>query len=305
MPQAAGDFVRQAANEVILTPAGNVRAFSIKGRIQSWGGITGAKGLGCTSVIIKFHRNNKIPFPLNQTLLVKAKFLLKSSYFENLRNSVINLSVVALKKLLPSEEETKMKFSKVHISRDDFPYGLKPDEEYQLPALLKLISSPTSLPFLITGPFGTGKTRLLASAAYYMLKHSKTSRVLIITHHRHTADEYIVKLQENDLFGLPKDAIIRLVAKYKTDNKYRSKQLTEFDEYISSIKIKIKKCRLMITTFLTFLSLTIDVSMKCGYFDYVLIDEGAQTREPENVAAFLLADEKTKFVIAGDHMQVL
>ena len=35
-----------------------------------------------------------------------------------------------------------------------------------------------------------------------------------------------------------------------------------------------------------------------------MIDEAAQAMEPECIAPLVMADDKTKIVLAGDHMQV-
>ena len=59
--------------------------------------------------------------------------------------------------------------------------------------------------------------------------------------------------------------------------------------------------RLVVTTFLSTIRLH---SYKPLPYTHILIDEGAQSREPEAVAPLGLADKHTKIVIAGDHMQV-
>ena len=41
-----------------------------------------------------------------------------------------------------------------------------------------------------------------------------------------------------------------------------------------------------------------------GFYTDILIDEGAQTREPETVGPLSLAGRFTRIVIAGDHRQV-
>ena len=298
MQPAAGDFVRQAASAVILEFE---KLGTCRGNIFSMPVPHGDKET--TKVLIGFNRWYAVSKSLQQTLTVKAKFILKISYFQSLRKSIEKLPEIALKKLLPGEKEASVKRGNIRLNQKQFPDNLKPDEEYQLPALEKLFSNPCTLPFLITGPFGTGKTRLLASAAYHILQFYQKARVLIITHHRQTADEYIQRLEENKLFGLKEDAIIRLISSFNIITSHKRK----FEAFVNDFQIgteSLNKCRLMITTFLTFLKLATTVAMQPGHFKYVLIDEGAQTREPENVAAFLLAAEETKFVIAGDHMQV-
>ena len=40
-------------------------------------------------------------------------------------------------------------------------------------------------------------------------------------------------------------------------------------------------------------------------FTHILIDEAAQALEPECLTPLAMADEKTRIVLAGDHMQVM
>ena len=39
-------------------------------------------------------------------------------------------------------------------------------------------------------------------------------------------------------------------------------------------------------------------------FTHIMIDEAAQAMEPECIAPLVMADDKTKIVLAGDQMQV-
>lgn len=42
-----------------------------------------------------------------------------------------------------------------------------------------------------------------------------------------------------------------------------------------------------------------------GYFSHILLDEAAQAIECEAIMPLSLANEKTRIVLAGDHMQVI
>jgi len=54
--------------------------------------------------------------------------------------------------------------------------------ECQIPALKKMMACDSSVPFLVTGPFGTGETGLLATVAVNFLKN-RSNRVLICISH--------------------------------------------------------------------------------------------------------------------------
>lgn len=46
------------------------------------------------------------------------------------------------------------------------------------------------------------------------------------------------------------------------------------------------------------------LGLKKGYFTHILLDEAAQALECEAIMPLALADEKTRIVLAGDHMQM-
>ena len=77
---------------------------------------------------------------------------------------------------------------------------MKLDKESQLPALDVVTNSKSRAPVLVTGAFGTGKTRLLAVATHFFIEEGKLknvpTRVLICAHHQVTADSFV-----EDYFG--------------------------------------------------------------------------------------------------------
>ena len=64
--------------------------------------------------------------------------------------------------------------------------------------------------------------------------------------------------------------------------------------------------RVIITTFLTATNLkqSMEQSSQPVVFSHILIDEGAQTREPEALGALAVVKQETKIVIVGDNQQV-
>jgi len=228
-------------------------------------------------------------------------FVLKHTYFQNLHRSVDRLTAEIIKCLIPKEFDLNDQQRELQTTSMSLPDCLSLDKEYQLPALNKLIACDSSLPFLVTGPFGTGKTRLLVAASVKLLEECN-NRILLCTSHLRSADAYI-----DTYFGplVDKNCIphrvkpIRLVSSsYTIHSKYSYlfKTVTvELGRY------EIRNCRLIITTFLTAPQL---IRMKVRPFTHILIDEGAQLREPEAIAPLALADSDTKIVIAGDHLEV-
>lgn len=49
---------------------------------------------------------------------------------------------------------------------------------------------------MVSGPFGTGKTRTLCEAVHLLMKYSPTAKVLVCTHVNQTADNYVQDLHD-------------------------------------------------------------------------------------------------------------
>ena len=246
--------------------------------------------------------------------MCKVHFQLKHSYFESLHRAVECVSEVTIAKLFPSKDSfvSYHEFAKKVPLRRPRMDQFSLDYDYQLDTMKDALFCHPSAPFIITGPFGTGKTRMLATTAFMILKSDGRRvkgdpiRVLLVTHHMHTADSYLdlyfgPAVQRGELAS---GSVVRLVsmpqAQYRYDGNY--------GKFISSVSEQqqgsIYGYQLVITTFLTSLHLVSLCELRPGFFTHILVDEAAQAREPEVVAALALADRDTKIVLAGDHLQV-
>ena len=181
----------------------------------------------------------------------------------------------------------------VEVAKPEYT-ELELDKTGQLQALYGILTSNSNAPLLVAGPFGTGKTRLLACAAYQILRRNRKARVLVCAHHQASADtfmEYFGKMKEDHW-------PVRLV-RIIPNNGYRSKTRDRYNElYKARREIRnVLSFNLIVTTLGTTQHLE-------GHFTHILMDEGAQTREPESIAPLCLATKQTRIVIAGDHYQV-
>ena len=77
-------------------------------------------------------------------------------------------------------------------------------------------------------------------------------------------------------------------------------QLNRLNEKI--VHYRSVNCLLVITTFM--IALQLPEFFEPGFFTHILIDEGAQAREPECIAPLSLANKTTRIIIAGDSKQV-
>ena len=231
---------------------------------------------------------------------VEATFVLKHSYFTSLHSSLNLTPEHVLKRLVPNVTALKATDVSIHDDNVDLQkYCL--DDAYQKPACAKLLKSSPDAPFLICGPFGAGKTHLLAIAALILSK-DPDSFILIATHHMKTADQYIIKYMPH-LKDVDQDElkIARVVGRKGYIPPYPSKYVKTINE-LKSDRIDYS---IIVTTFGVMLHLQNVLQMReCKYFTHIFVDEGAQAREPETLGAFCYAGPDTKIVIAGDHKQV-
>ena len=244
---------------------------------------------------------------------VHVRFELKHSYFQNLHRALDSLSCDIIDKLVPECMDFDAEF---HFKRIPFPRKydkLFSLDKEQFRALQSIAFSKANAPILVAGPFGTGKTRLLATAAYYFLEECKQPvRVLVCAHHQASADAFVdcyfglIKTDRRHPWKVKLTRITSSEWYHHTNREY-----THWFKSIAQFKRDLNKGYyrsdgderlLIITTFLTALRLREDFHP--GYFTHILLDEGAQTREPEAIAPLCLANKKTKIIIAGDHCQV-
>ncbi len=246
---------------------------------------------------------------------IEFQFEVKHSYFNNLHKAISGLSPEVIAKLLPEDTD----FKAVEMGRIPFPRHyegiLKLDKATpgeQVKALRIAAYCPSQAPpVLISGPFGTGKTRLLAAATYFFLQEGKKSgqitRVLVCAHHQASADTFL-----ECYFGIMKTDEanpwrVKLARITSAAYHLRSEQYASFYSTIQQFKKRSwdyarQDWLLIITTCLTAPNLR--GVFPPGFFTHILLDEGAQAREPEAVAPLCLATQDTKIVIAGDSQQV-
>ena len=176
----------------------------------------------------------------------------------------------------------------------------------QQSAIKAILLSESVLPVVIAGPFGTGKTFLLSQAAEYLVKHTNHYRILICTLTNSAANVYL----EHFYKRIPSDRdckILRLV--YKQRKFLPSARLQKYFlydpsnmEYHLPEKSQAEEYHIIVTT-LGMAQEILQLKLT-GHFTHIFIDEAAQMTIPEVMMALSLANNTTKVVLAGDHMQV-
>ena len=304
MTEDQADYAKQAATQVTII-SGDKKVMGDIIHVDYYECGDPVMMIGIKEDTFKFHCDSNMD---NVSSNAVIRFKLKHSYFENLHRSIECLQMPVINRLLPTPNNLVEYSRKERLRRPEAPQ-FRLDFDYQFEALKRILFCSPNSPFLVTGPFGTGKTRMLATAAYMFLKGEgkplpdfKKRRVLIACHHLQTSDSYLENYFGPNLQCLPGIRIIRLLQS-RGAYQYRG-QYRQCLGSIMELKGEVKKYDLIITTLLTSLSLFNHCEIEPGFFSHILIDEAAQTREPEIAAVISLSDEHTKVVLAGDHLQV-
>lgn len=236
---------------------------------------------------------------------IKTKF--NHQYFQNLHQILDNIPQLIIQKLFPSVSDAKkiMKgISDYDCTNMQSPFKT---DKLQSEAIFCMLSVSTKAPVLLLGPFGTGKTHVLACAAAAAVVSDPDAKVLIATHRDNSADKFISKYFgtiESTKTLPPTVAPIRIVTKGIGDELENRPYFFRFNDPIITKEL-LDERRIVVTTFLTALHFASAKKVPRGYFTHILIDEGTQTCEPETIAPLMFADERTKIIIAGDHLQVI
>ena len=219
-------------------------------------------------------------------------------YFWRLHRAIARMDDHQIERLVVPKPR---KFEAKDIAKKG-PYKL--DQEYQFQALKRMLSCRSGAPYLLLGPFGTGKTYVLAAAVERLMRDPGT-RILVCTHQNVGADKIYRSLQEHcERIHLH---VLRLIPD-NTGVKYNSSLIHPFSrKAVRQVTIQqLAEWKVIITTFLTALSIKDKLIQERGAlrFTHIIVDEGAQSREPEALGALVLADSNTRVIIAGDHRQV-
>ena len=244
---------------------------------------------------------------------VSAQFTVKYSYFDHLHHAVVKAPEHVRKCLLPADV---FSFGELFLTFDprhsDFRC-MELDKKHQLKALEMIVSESSSIgkpapPVILYGPFGTGKTRILARAAFEVMMNGinkkKCTRILISAHHEISITTFIFAYFGviRRRFRLPFKVI--LITRRENYGVYADMYMTPDEFAMQSDSIRTMSHVIIITTYTMSLNLYQYLYSPKGFFTHLFLDEAAQVREPEAITPLALATRNAKIVLAGDHQQV-
>ncbi|THV07182.1 RNA helicase [Dendrothele bispora CBS 962.96] len=191
--------------------------------------------------------------------------------------------------------------------------------EPQLQAVLSIVKSePGSLPFVIFGPPGTGKTVTMVEAIFQILNTNPSARILACAPSNSAADLIAARLTSasnkgsstsSTSPGLTKEQLFRAYAPSRSKSQVEL-ELLDF-AYLNSSghfsvppMAKMKSFRVIVTTCVS-ASIVSGIGMPRGHFSHIFVDEAGQATEPEAMIAIKgMADGRTNVVLSGDPKQL-
>ncbi|XP_065832420.1 3'-5' exoribonuclease HELZ2-like isoform X4 [Oscarella lobularis] len=249
-------------------------------------------------------------------LFVDFQFLFDRLHYLNLHDSIDRLSSSAFLSHVHPEIPTvdsEANDATVRKTLQSLRTSMKSclwDNKKQRRAIGLILSN---LPFrhrIISGPFGTGKTFLLAESICLLTAENKKARILLCTQTNYCAETYVRLLHEQSHTGHFKAQMIRLCyknRKMRIPHEHRRYYLLTKDDdtfrYLSKDDLIRHQPLVVVTTLIMSTSLEEQTRLPNGYFTHIIIDEAAQATEPETLAPLALADRKTVLVMAGDCVQ--
>ncbi|KAG6906077.1 hypothetical protein DXG01_016020 [Tephrocybe rancida] len=175
----------------------------------------------------------------------------------------------------------------------------------QLQAVTSIVKQPPgSLPFIIFGPPGTGKTVTMVEAIKQVLKTNPTARILACAPSNSAADLIAMRLRDlnsNELFRFYAPSR----AKDQVDLELLEYAYIRSDGHFSVPPMaQMKRFRVVVTTCVS-ASFVAGIGIARGHYSHIFVDEAGQATEPEVfIAIKTMAGPETNIVLSGDPKQL-
>ncbi|KAJ7484319.1 P-loop containing nucleoside triphosphate hydrolase protein [Mycena latifolia] len=175
----------------------------------------------------------------------------------------------------------------------------------QLQAVVSIVKrAPGSVPFVIFGPPGTGKTVTMVEAIRQVLAADPHARILACAPSNSAAD-----LIASRLMALSTDELFRFYAPSRNKDQValelREYTYTKSEGHFSVPPLsRMKRFRVVVTTCVS-ASVVSGIGIPRGHYTHIFCDEAGQSTEPEVMIAIkTMADTRTNIVLSGDPKQL-
>ncbi|KAG6811022.1 hypothetical protein H0H92_009325 [Tricholoma furcatifolium] len=176
----------------------------------------------------------------------------------------------------------------------------------QLQAVVSIVKQPPgSLPFVIFGPPGTGKTMTMIEAIKQVLKADPGARVLACAPSNSAADIIAMRLRDS----LSYNELFRFYASSRGKEQVPIELLdythTRSDGHFSvPLMARMKRFRVVVATCVS-ASFVSGIGVPRGHYSHIFVDEAGQATEPEVIIAIkTMAGPTTNIVLSGDPKQL-
>lgn len=162
------------------------------------------------------------------------------------------------------------------------------------------------VPFLLFGPFGTGKTKTLVELIQQILINMKDARILVCTPSNSAADVFAVKLAKSNCTP---SQLLRMYAFHRPRHLVPP-EIVDYIQYDEENKIftlpslqAIRNYRVIVSTCTNSAQL-FGIGVGKDHFTHIILDEAAQVMEPEALIPLSLANKQCTIIMAGDPKQL-
>ncbi|KAK7042905.1 hypothetical protein VNI00_008640 [Paramarasmius palmivorus] len=175
----------------------------------------------------------------------------------------------------------------------------------QLEAVQAIVSlQPGSIPFVVFGPPGTGKTVTVVEAMLQILSNNPDARILACAPSNSAAD-----LIAQRLISLGPDVLFRAYApsRFKDqvpDNVLPFTYQNAGGHFSVPPMARMKRFRVVVCTCVS-ANIVSGIGIPRGHYSHIFVDEAGQATEPEVMISIkTMADRKTNIVLSGDPKQL-
>jgi len=253
---------------------------------------------------VKLSFSEKIIPEVKKGILWDVRFSFSPFTYENMHRAVELASKIS-RTLFPSASHLPRGIDACSLmpSINDTNVAKNPE---QLAAVQAIVNNTSgSVPFIVFGPPGTGKTVTLVEAIRQVYELNPDAHILACAPSNSAADLLAIRLAKY----VPRDDLMRMIA-HSRAYKDVPDSIAQFSNltpggYRFPTKDELSKYRILITTLVTAGKL-VSATFPDNHFQYVFVDEAGQATEPETAIALggILNSDSGHLVMAGDPFQL-